>query len=57
MTLVDLIFVEKSSLFGALSITLTFDDRIKHGQMRTKDDVSKKWLNWIICVSFLLPQS
>ena len=50
MTLVDLICVEKSSLFGALSITLTFDDRIKHGQMRTKDDVSKKWLNWIICV-------
>ena len=57
MTLVDLICVEKSSLFGALSTTLTFDDKNKvwediagkfseqHGQMRTKDDVSKKWYN------------
>ena len=29
MTLVDLICVEKSSLFGALSTTLTFDDKNK----------------------------
>ena len=53
MTLVDLICVEKSSFFGALSTTLTFDGKNKvwediagklseqHGQMRTKDEVSK----------------
>ena len=57
MTLVDLICVEKSSLFGALSIILTFYDKNKvwediarklseqHGQMRTKDDVSRNWYN------------
>ena len=53
MTLVDLICIVKSSLFCALSTTLTFDDKNKvwediegkfsehHEQMRTKDDVSK----------------
>ena len=57
MTLVDLMEANKSSLFGALSSSLTMDDKNKvwqdiarklseqHGQMRTRDDVSKKWYN------------
>ena len=57
MTLVDLLDADKSSLFGALSSTLTMDDKNKvredisrkmyeqHGHVRTRDDVSKKWYN------------
>ena len=55
MSLVDLLDANKSSLFGAFSATLTMDEKNKvwqdiarklseqHGQMRTRDDVSKKW--------------
>ena len=57
MALVDLLDVNRSRLFGALSATLTMDEKNKvwqdiarklseqHGQMRTRYDVSKKWYN------------
>ncbi|KAI6656034.1 hypothetical protein LOD99_1768 [Oopsacas minuta] len=57
MSLVDLIHDQKSKLFGALTSTLTFDDKNKiweeisgrlselHGNVRTRDDVMKKWYN------------
>ena len=56
-TMVDLIEENKASLFGALSSKLTFDDKNQiwekiagqisemHGNIRTKDDISKKWHN------------
>ncbi|KAI6650801.1 Myb-related transcription factor, partner of profilin-like [Oopsacas minuta] len=55
MSLVDLIHDQKSKLFGALTSTLTFDDKNKiweeisgrlfelDGNVRTRDDVTKKW--------------
>ncbi|KAI6661888.1 T-SNARE domain-containing protein 1 [Oopsacas minuta] len=57
MSLVDLIHDQKSKLFGALTSTLTLDDKNKiweeisgrlselHGNVRTRDDVMKKWYN------------
>ena len=57
MALVDLPDANNSSLFGAFSATLTMDEKNKvwqdierkltehHGQMRTRNDVSKKWYN------------
>ncbi|KAI6661488.1 Myb-related transcription factor, partner of profilin-like [Oopsacas minuta] len=52
-----LIHDQKSELFGALTSTLTFDDKNKiweeisgrlselHGNVRTRDDIMKKWYN------------
>ncbi|KAI6661447.1 hypothetical protein LOD99_13319 [Oopsacas minuta] len=57
MSLVDLIHEQKSKLFGALTSTLTFDDKNKiweeisgrlselHWNVRTRDYVMKKWYN------------
>ena len=57
MSLVDLIHDQKSKLFGALTSTLTFDDKNKiweeisgrlselHGNVRTRDDIMKIWYN------------
>ncbi|KAI6648305.1 Myb-related transcription factor, partner of profilin-like [Oopsacas minuta] len=57
MSLVDLIHDQKWKLFGALTSTMTFDDKNKiweeiserlselHGNVRTRDDVMKKWYN------------
>ena len=55
--LVDLVQENKPSLFGALSPSLTSEEKVNiwediaqkltqaHGTVRTKDDVSKKWSN------------
>ncbi|KAI6653061.1 hypothetical protein LOD99_3897 [Oopsacas minuta] len=57
MSLVDLIDDQKPKLFGALTSTLNFDDKNKiwgeisgrlselHANIRTRDDVMKKWSN------------
>ena len=59
MTLVDLVEENKSKVFGALSSTLTADDKNKiweeiagkisdrHGSTRTRDEISKKWYNTV----------
>ena len=56
-SLVDLVLENKSKLFGALSCSLTFDEKNNvwediakeisqsHGTFRSKEDVSKKWSN------------
>ena len=57
MTLIDIVGENKAKIFGALSSTLTADDKNKvweevacqiserHGTTRTRDDISKKWYN------------
>ena len=59
-TLVDLILENKAKLFGALSSSLTFDEKSaiwesiattisrEHGNIRSKDDVFKKWSNILV---------
>ena len=59
-TLVDLILENKAKLFGALCSSLTFDEKSaiwesiattisrKHGNIRSKDDVFKKWSNILV---------
>ena len=54
---VDLVLENKSKLFGALSCSLTLDEKNNvwayianeisqsHGTFRSKEDVSKKWSN------------
>ena len=59
-TLVDQILENKAKLFGALSSSLTFDEKSaiwesiattisrEHGNIRSKDDVFKKWSNILV---------
>ena len=56
-SLVDLVQGNRSKLFGSLSACITFEEKTRvweeiasklsqlHGVLRTKDEVTKKWLN------------